>query len=294
MKKILHITSPGDYAKYVNAPLQHPLVSIIHYDELQPFRHSLNDYGVYGLFIQRSFFKEMSYGTRTVDVRQDSILAVAPGQMGGVEDNGELITLSGWVILFSQDLINGTFLEKKVKDCPYFNYFYMTPLQMNAAEWKIITGILSSLREEIGQSPDSTMQRQIIVDYIALILGYCDRIHNRQHQIDDRPSRDILKRFRALLDRYYESGRQYELGLPSVRYCASELGYSPRYFGDLVNRLTGNTAIAYIHAYVIGKAKSLLGNGYNVNETSRLLGFRYANHFTRLFRNVTGRTPSRM
>ena len=51
MKKILRVVSPNDYARYVDAPVLHPLVSVICYDEVSPFRHSLNNYGVYGLFI---------------------------------------------------------------------------------------------------------------------------------------------------------------------------------------------------------------------------------------------------
>ena len=52
MKNILHVTNPNVYARFVGAPELHPLVSIIHYDEVSPFRSSLNNYGVYGLFIQ--------------------------------------------------------------------------------------------------------------------------------------------------------------------------------------------------------------------------------------------------
>jgi AraC-like DNA-binding protein len=33
-------------------------------------------------------------------------------------------------------------------------------------------------------------------------------------------------------------------------------------------------------------------NGYNINETAHLLGFEYAHHFTRLFKKMTGITPS--
>ena len=66
MKNILKVDSPNDYAQFVEAPVLHPLVSIIHYDELAPFRHSLNNYGVYGLFIQRQFPRILSYGMKTL------------------------------------------------------------------------------------------------------------------------------------------------------------------------------------------------------------------------------------
>ena len=48
MKNILKVDTPNDYARFVEAPELHPLVSIIHYDELAPFRHSLNNYSIGG------------------------------------------------------------------------------------------------------------------------------------------------------------------------------------------------------------------------------------------------------
>ena len=89
MRNILKVDTPNDYARFVDAPVLHPLVSIIHYDELAPFRHSLNNYGVYGLFIQRQFPFNLSYGMRKLQVSDGSIIAVEPGQIGGLEDNAD-------------------------------------------------------------------------------------------------------------------------------------------------------------------------------------------------------------
>ena len=91
---------------------------------------------------------------------------------------------------------------------------------------------------------------------------------------------------------YFRENRQLLNGLPTVAYCASELAYSSRYFGDIIHKATGGTAIGYIHNYVINQAKSLLMNGHNISETSRLLGFDFPHHFTRLFKRMTGITPS--
>ena len=51
MEKILRVQHVNDYARYIGAPELHPLVSVIHYDELEHCRHSLNNYDVYALFI---------------------------------------------------------------------------------------------------------------------------------------------------------------------------------------------------------------------------------------------------
>lgn len=291
MKKILKVDSPNDYAAYVNAPAYHPLVSVIHYDELPPFRHSLNNYGVYGLFIQQEFPKILSYGMKMLQASDASIIAVAPGQIGGAEDNGQLLTLSGWVLLWSPELLHNTDLEGKMKDYQYFSYFATETLRMEPGEWNFITQLLSQLKHEISSHDDSPALRQVILGYIRLVLEYCNRIYLRQVSREDQGAPDILKCFHALLNQYFNENRQLDLGLPTVSYCASQLAYSPRYFGDLIRRATGDTAINYIHTYVVNLGKSLLMNGHNVNETSRLLGFEFPHHFTRLFKKAVGVTP---
>ena len=116
MKTILQVSNPNVYAQHVNAPVLHPLVSVIHYDEVSPIRSSLNRYAVYGLFIQRNFPKNLTYGMKMFDAPDGSIIAVEPGQIGGREDDGEDIYISGWVLLFSPQLIHGTDLEPRMKD----------------------------------------------------------------------------------------------------------------------------------------------------------------------------------
>lgn len=292
MKKILKIDNPNDYAQFVEAPMLHPLISIIHYDELAPFRHSLNNYGVYGLFIQRKFPKNLSYGMKTVQVSDASIIAVEPGQIGGLEDDGEHISLSGWVLLWSPELMHGSDLERQINRYPFFSYFFTGALRMESDEWHSITQLLAQMRQEIVEHDDTPSLRCILLAYLHLILEYCNRIYQRQLFEEDTVGNDLLKRFHGLLQQYFSENRQLSQGLPTVAYCATQLAYSPRYFGDLIHKATGGTAIGYIHNYVINQAKSLLMSGHNIGETAHLLGFDYAHHFSRLFKSIVGISPS--
>ena len=292
MKNILKVDSPNDYARFVEAPVLHPLVSIVHYDELQPFRHSLNNYGVYGLFIQRQFPDNLSYGMRKMQVSDGSIIAVEPGQIGGLEDNGERISLSGWVLMWSPELLHGSELERQIDRYQFFSYFFDGSLRMEPDEWLFITQLVAQMRQELLAHEDSPSLRNILLGYLHLILEYCNRIYQRQISEEDKGEADLLKRFHNLLQTYFRENRQLMNGLPTVAWCASELAYSPRYFGDIVRQTTGGTAIGYIHNYIINQAKSLLMQGHNISETSRLLGFDYPHHFTRLFKRITGLTPS--
>ncbi|MCR4856778.1 MAG: helix-turn-helix transcriptional regulator, partial [Bacteroidales bacterium] len=252
----------------------------------------LNNYGVYGLFIQRQFPKDLSYGMKTLQVSDASIIAVEPGQIGGLEDNGERISLSGWVLLWSPELLHGSELERQIDRYQYFSYFFTGSLRMEPGEWLSITQLLAQMRQELITHDDSPSLRSILLGYLHLILEYCNRIYLRQLSEENNGGSDLLKRFHDLLQQYFRENRQLSQGLPTVAYCASELAYSPRYFGDIVHKATGGTAIGYIHNYVINQAKSLLMNGHNISEASRLLGFDFPHHFTRLFKKMTGLTPS--
>ena len=306
MRNILKIDNPNDYARFVDAPVLHPLVSIIHYDELAPFRHSLNNYGVYGLFIQRQFPFNLSYGMRKLQVSDGSIIAVEPGQIGGLEDNGERISLCGWVLLWSPELLHGTELERQIDRYQFFSYFFDGidryqffsyffdgSLRMEPDEWLCITQLVAQMRQELQTHEDSPSLRNVLLGYLHLILEYCNRIYQRQLSEEDRGETDLLKRFHNLLQTYFRENHQLSQGLPTVAWCASQLAYSPRYFGDIVHKATGGTAIGYIHNYIINQAKSLLMQGHNISETSRLLGFDFPHHFTRLFKRITGLTPSK-
>ena len=292
MKNILHITEPNVYARSVGAPELHPLISVIHYDEVPPVHTSLNRYGVYGLFIQRTFPDNLTYGMKMFTPSEGSILAVEPGQVGGKEDDGIPVSVSGWVLLFSPQLLRGTVLENKIKEYAFFSYFATESLKMEPSEWGRITQLLIQLRHELQENTDSVALRAVALGYIGLILEYCNRIYLRQLSQEGKAAPDMLKRFHSLLREYYLDGKQMDMGVPSVKYFADKMAYSARYLGDVIHQATGGTAIGYIHSFVIEQGKNLLMNGHNVNETAHLLGFEFPHHFSRLFKKVTGITPT--
>ena len=195
MKKILNVDTPNVFARHVGAPELHPLLSIIHYDEVSPVHNSLNNYGVYGLFIQREFPSNLSYGTRPLQVSDASIIAVAPGQLGGGEDEGEELMISGWAILWSPELIHNTDLEPRMRDYHFFSYFYTESLRTEQSEWLFIDQLLSQMRQEVQSNDDTHVLRNVLLAYLRLLLEYCYRIYLRQFSEENKDTADILKRF---------------------------------------------------------------------------------------------------
>ena len=62
MEKILKVRNVNDYARYTGAAVLHNHVSVIHCDELQHCRHSLNSYDVFGIFIGDEKLEQLTYG----------------------------------------------------------------------------------------------------------------------------------------------------------------------------------------------------------------------------------------
>ena len=130
MSKILKVRNVNDYSRYLGCADQHPLVSVIDYDEVSPIRHSLNNYSVYGLFLRDDADVDLDYGCGKYDYNKGTLLCVAPGQIGGKEDNGERVAITGWALLFHPDLLHGFPLEKRIKEYSFFDYRVNEALHM--------------------------------------------------------------------------------------------------------------------------------------------------------------------
>lgn len=292
MAKIEKINNVNDYVHYVGAEELHPHVAVIHYDELDNVRHSLNNYNVYGLFLQKAFPYGLAYGMGNYAATDGSLIAVAPGQTGGIPDDGSIIHLHGWVLMFDPDFIRGTDLERHMDDFHFFNYNSNEALKMLPDEKRTVTALIKMIRYELKNNRSADFTDDIVRSYIRLILQYCRRFYNRQFHEEASGKNDLLVRFRKVIGNYYEKKLYVRNGTPSVSYCAGELFLSPNYFGDLVKTATGDTATHYIRHFVIDRAKSMLVSGQKITETAMSLGFEYPQHFSRVFKQETGMSPS--
>ncbi len=291
MEKILKVHNVNDYAKYIGAPMLHPLVSVIHYDELEHCRHSLNNYDVYGLFIADEMLEELTYGLTTYDLHRHALMCVSPGQIGGKADIGEEIQTKGWALLFDPLLMHGTDLEKRMPAYSFFSYNTNEALLMSDDQRQVIVTLLEALRDELGGNDDEYKQH-IIVSYIELLLEHVARFYAKQLSLQTTKTNDLLTRFENLLNRYYDEGLYRTHGLPTVRYCAQELFLSPNYFGDLIHQMTDDTASNAIRRFIMQRAQKLIISGANITQTADLLGFDYPQHFTRAFKKFFGSSPS--
>lgn len=291
MAKIMKIRNVSDYSRYVGHTGRHPLVCVIDYAEVSPVRHCLNNYSVYGIFFHDEADIDLSYGCGKYDYKKGTVICVAPGQIGGKEDNGEQVTLTGWALLFHPDLLHGTHLEKSIKNYSFFDYRVNEALHMTDEEHNILSSLMRQIQEEL-QNKHDRQQDSIIIGYIELVLNFCQRFYNRQFITQELENSDILMKFDNLLRDYYEKKTANNTRIPTVQYCADKLCLSPNYFGDVIRKTTGDTASNYIRQYVVQLAKNEFANGTGIAQTAYNLGFEYPQHLSRMFKKQTGMTPT--
>lgn len=291
MSKILKVRNVNDYGSYLGCTEKHPLVCVVDYAEVSPIRHSLNNYSVYALFLRDDDNVDLDYGCGKYDYNKGTLLCVAPGQVGGKEDNGERVFITGWALLFHPDLLHGFPLEKRIKEYSFFDYHVNEALHMTDEEHDTLVFLMRRIQDELYKKADE-LQNAILVGYIELMLNFCQRFYNRQFLTRKIENSDILVRFECLLRDYFENRLQLTLGLPTVQYCADKLCLSPNYFGDVIKKTTGDTASNHIRRFVIRLAKNGLAAGETVSQVSDRLGFEYSQHFSRMFKKQEGITPS--
>lgn len=143
---------------------------------------------------------------------------------------------------------------------------------------------------ELQQSIDKH-SKMLINSNIELFLNYCIRFYDRQFITRDNANKGILEKFEELMNDYFSSDKPQSIGLPSVSWSADELHLSANYFGDLIKKETGKSAQEYIQSKVIEVAKERIFDDKSISQVAYDLGFKYPQHFTRLFKQKVGVGP---
>ena len=292
MENILEMPSVKDYNDNLGVATLHPLVSVVDMSELECIRHSLKRFGFYCIILKHLECGDLTYGRSTYDYNDGSLVFVAPNQMAGANDGKVSYNTKGWILMFHPDLLRNTYLEHSMSQYTFFDYSSNEALHLSEQEREIIIGYFCNIRRELLQPTDDYTNRNTILNIEAL-LNNCMRFYERQFTSRKIENNKIMEQLTYLLDEYFLSGKSQQYGLPTVAWCADNLHISPNYFGDLVKKYSGNSAQEYIKSTIIDYAKLLLANNsYQVNEIAYKLGFKYPQHFSRLFKQREGLSPS--
>lgn len=280
------------YNKLFGLTTLHPLVSVI---DLKKATRGIGrirmSYGVYALFLKNGVNCTLKYGREHYDYQEGTIVSFSPGQVIDVDSTGESMAPDVVGLMFHPDLICGTPLASKIDSFGFFGYSQREALHLSEAERKIFLDCLEKISLELEHPVDSH-SADLISANIQLLLEYLNRFYDRQFITRHKVNSSVVAAFEKELSRIYSDGSTVN-EVPKVSYFAEKANLTPGYFGDLIKRETGSTPQDIITLCLIKEAKRRLAStDTDISVIAYDLGFQYPQHFTRLFKRVTGKSPS--
>jgi AraC-like DNA-binding protein len=292
MPKITQLNSVTQYNHLRGVKTLHPLVTMLDLSKAVPMPAQTFHFGLYAIYLKELECGELSYGRSKYDYQEGTLVFIAPGQVLGIQPKVKTFKPKGWALLFDPEFIRGTSLGRKIKEYNFFSYDVNEALHISDNERNIIVDCFTKIQFELESGIDKHSKR-LISSNIELFLNYCQRFYDRQFITRENTNKGLLEKFEKLLFAYFNSDLLLKNGIPSVSYCAKELNLSPNYFGDLVKKESGVSALDFIQTAVINRAKDkILESEKSVSDVAYELGFRYPQHFTRLFKLKVGVPPT--
>ena len=292
MKNIEVISSITQFNTRRGQETQHPLVSVL--DQSKSQKITANRYlsEVYIVFLKDLRCEDFQYGRSKYDYQEESLLFISPNQVFGFDlPEDTLIQPSGWALVFHPDFIKGSHLGKKIHEYGFFSYDVSEALHISERERQTILECFGKIKEELEHGIDKH-SKTLILNNIELCLNYCTRFYDRQFISRETLNKDVLVKFEQTLSNYFESDLPQNNGIPTVAYCAEKLNFSANYFGDLIKKETGKSALDFIQTKIIDLAKEkVLAPPKSISQIAYELGYRYPQHFTRLFKEKVGVSP---
>lgn len=270
----------------------HPLINLVDLGKGAPLKRTKFRLDFYAIIIKETHCGDLRYGNTYYDYAEGTVVFIGPGQVITNEPEGELHQPFGKALVFHPDLIKGTSLGKQMHEYSFFSYQSNEALHLSDREKEIVTGCFENIAFEIGQNIDRH-SKKLIVANLELLLKYFTRFYDRQFITRENANQGIIEQFEQKLNAYLWGGRLKVNGLPSVAYFADELHLSANYFGDLIKKQTGKSALEYIQLRLLDLAKErIFDTTKSVSEISYELGFKYPQHFTRFFKQKVGVSPN--
>ncbi len=269
----------------------HPLINLVDLNLSDPIPRTRFRLEFYAIVIKETNCGDLRYGNQYYDYSDGTVVFLGPGQVISNEPEGEMHQPYGKALIFHPDLLKGTSLGKHIQEYSFFSYQSFEALHLSDKEKETLKICFDNISAEINQNID-IHSKKLIVANLELLLKYCTRFYDRQFITREHVNHGIIEQFEQKLNAYFLGEHLKTDGIPSVAFFAEQLHLSANYFGDLIKKETGKTALEYIQIKLIDTAKErIFDTTKSISEISYELGFKYPQHFTRLFKQKVGLSP---
>lgn len=236
-----------------------------------PYRVSFN----FLIFVTKGFIRQQLEGEEYT-IGPDHILNIKQGSITRTLELSD--DVEGFYIVYENDVISNMALSKS-----NLNFFFTAPyisLHENMARWLKRAFLL--LDEEIHD--DTCIQEICISLFRSILLKVI-------HQESGKPQ--LISRELEISYRFREYVQQNHLNNKEVLFYARKMTMSETYLNKCVKQVTGKPPKQWINEISILHSQILLQDlTLEITEIAWQLNYQSASYFTRVFKKVTGMTPS--
>jgi len=169
----------------------------------------------------------------------------------------------------------------------YLDYGQHEALFLTEQEVQEIENVFSLLMKYYSKENQNLT---VLISYVNVLISLVEEFYKRQFSNDTKQYNRIVSDFQQSLRDYYNEPVNQ---IPTVQYFADKLSLTPNYLGDIIKHYTQKSTLENIHEFVINKAKEMLENRSDLNNTEIAyeLGFEYPNYFAKFFKKQVNLTP---
>jgi AraC-like DNA-binding protein len=193
--------------------------------------------------------------------------------------------IEGFVIIFSQELYNLYFGQKKINEYNFYHSIHNRPeMVFEENEMLKILPYFDLLIQENNQNNKLQLDKMLnLLDCIHIEISrkYSETYSHQAHSYNIK-----INKFESLLEKYFKEEK-----LPS--FYAEKLNITLKHLNRICNEILQKTATEVIMDRVILEIKRMLiDKQLAVNEVAFTVGYEDYSYFSRFFKKQTGMSPT--
>lgn len=264
---------------YFNALKNHLVVGHKHLEK--PHRH---DFYATIIFTKGSGIHEIDF--QKYDVSEGSLFFMSPGQIHSWELSNDI---DGYIFFCSQEFYEMHYVNQKLRNFPFFGSVnFPRKLQLNKQELEQNINLFLMLGNEYYSQ--NIMKNGLILSLMSQIFINSARQFSRD--FDNLVSSASLSYFKhyqvfeSLVEQYFSTEK-------SIAFYASLMDISSKHLNRISQTVVQKTATGVITERVVLEAKRMLMYlDESLVEIAFRLGYEEYSYFVRVFRKISGMTPT--
>ncbi|MFN8010203.1 MAG: AraC family transcriptional regulator [Holophagaceae bacterium] len=256
-----------------------------------PFRSPLFRANYYSIVLVRRGRGRYFLDDHTAEIRDRTLYFTNPGHIKGFE----IVQPSqGYVLTFAESFLKEYLGPGVLEEFPFLISEVVPPSYLPADAFAPFETLGAALLEEFDGA--STYRFKIIGNLMAVLLlrikegpwkGY-------DPAEEGRGASRLVHAFKQNLEAHFRDLREGRVeSLHQVQDFARLQHLHPNYLGTVIRQKTGKTILAWVAEKRTAEASALLArSNLSIKEIAFRLGFTEPGHFSRFFKEQTGRTPS--